>query len=443
MTRRGSAPHPGGEPGTQPSEVLGYCLFDFANSAYTTLISTVAYSVYFRQAVVGGASGRGDLLWSLAQVAAHTLLILGAPLLGALADHAGRKRCFLALSALQTVLACAALTLVRPGDVLLGMALLIVGSVGFEGGYVFYNACLADVSSARTIGRISGLSWGVGFLGGLAALVAAAPWIARPLRAGSALDPQAVADYRVSFLVVAGFFAAFALPALALLPERGPRRPLSSLGAYARVAFGRVRETLTHLRRHRDAATFVGAALFFHGGIETVIKFSAIYAAVSFGIEGQELVALFVVTNLVAVPGTLLAGFAADRFGGRRTLAWTLVGWVALVLAAALVRSPRGFWIVACGLAVGMGSTQAVARSFLAQIAPPARESEFFGFYVLCGKIGSIAALLVFGGISDWTASQRAAVLAVVPFFVAGLALLLAVDEGRARRAARSAPEAA
>jgi len=425
-------------PESRPSEVLGYCLFDFANSAYTTLISTVAYSVYFRQAVAGGA--HGDLLWSLSQVAAHALLILGAPILGALADHSGRKRRFLALTAAQTVVACAALTLVGPGDVLLGMALLIVGTLGFEGGYVFYNACLADVASPRTMGRISGLSWGVGFLGGLAALLAAAPWIARPLSDGSALDPQAVADYRVSFLVVAAFFAVFAIPALALLPDRGPHRPITSLAAYARIGFGRVRETLTQLRRYRDAATFVAAALFFYGGIETVIKFSAIYAAVSFGIEGRQLVALFVVTNLVAAPGTLAAGFVADRLGARRTLAWTLVGWVALVLGAALVRSPLGFWVVACGLAVGMGSTQAVARSFLAQIAPAQRESEFFGFYVLCSKVGSIAALLVFGGVSSWTASQRAAVLAVLPFFVAGLALLLLVDEGRARSAALTAP---
>jgi MFS transporter, UMF1 family len=430
-----------GDPEVKRSQVLGYCLFDFANSSYTTLISTVAYSVYFRQ-VVAGASGRADLLWSLAQVGAQALLILGAPILGALADFSGRKRRYLALTAVQTVVACAALALVGPGDVVLGMAILIVGSVGFEGGYVFYNACLADVSTPRTIGRVSGLSWGVGFLGGLLALVTAAPWISRPLRDASGLVPQAVHDYRVSFVVVAAFFAAFALPALALLPERGPRRALPSLATYARVGFGRVRDTVRELGRYRDAALFVFSALCFYGGIETVIKFSAIYAAVSFGIEGRDLVLLFVVTNLVAAPGTLLAGVAADRFGARRTLAATLVLWVVLDLVAAFVTTASAFWFVACGMAVGMGSTQAVARSFLAQIAPPERVSEFFGFYVLCSKIGSIAALLVFGIASFW-ASQRAAVLGVLPFFLAGLVLLLAVDERRAHRVAQANSPAA
>jgi UMF1 family MFS transporter len=425
------------------SQVLGYCLFDFANSSYTTLISTVAYSVYFRQ-VVAGATGRGDLLWSLSQVGAHALLILGAPILGALADHSGRKRRFLALTALQTIVACAALGLVGPGDVGLGIVLLIVGTVGFEGGYVFYNACLADVSTPKTIGRVSGLSWGVGFLGGLLALVACAPWISSPLRNDAGLIPQAVHDYRLSFVIVALFFAVFAIPALLLLPERGPRRALPTLGAYARVGFDRVRHTVEHLRRYRDAGVFMASALCFYGGIETVIKFSAIYAAVSFGIEGGALVLLFVVTNLVAAPGTLLAGVLADRFGARRTLAATLVLWSVLVLAAAFVRSAGAFWIVAGGMAIGMGSTQAIARSFLAQIAPPERESEFFGFYVLCSKVGSIAALLVFG-IASFQASQRAAVLGVLPFFAAGLVLLLRIDEARARRAARpdSAPRLA
>ncbi len=268
---------------------------------------------------------------------------------------------------------------------------MIVATVGFEGGYIFYNACLADVSTPRTIGWISGLGWGIGFLGGLGALLACAPWLARPLVHGTVLDPLAVHDYRISFLVVAAYFAIFALPALLLLPQSGTPRRLRSLGAYAHVGFGRVRETLTHLRRYRDAAAYVTAALFFYGGIETVIKFSAIYAAVSFGIQGRDLILLFVVTNLVAAPGTILAGLAADRFGGRRTLALTLAGWVVLVLGAAFVESATEFWIVACGLAVGMGSTQAIGRSFMAEIAPPAREAEFFGFYVLCSKIGSIA----------------------------------------------------
>lgn len=436
MTRRGGSGEPASvESRVRPGGVIGYCLFDFANSSYTTLISTVAYSVYFRQVVVGVEGGRGDLLWSLAQIVAHATLIVGAPILGAISDHSGRKRAFLALTALQTIVATAALALVGPGDVLAGMGWMIVATVGFEGGYVFYNACLADVSTPRTIGWISGLGWGIGFLGGLGALLACAPWLARPLVHGTVLDPLAVHDYRISFLVVAAYFATFALPALLLLPQSGTPRRLRSLGAYAHVGFGRVRETLTHLRRYRDAAAYVTAALFFYGGIETVIKFSAIYAAVSFGIQGRDLILLFVVTNLVAAPGTILAGLAADRFGGRRTLALTLAGWVVLVLGAAFVESATEFWIVACGLAVGMGSTQAIGRSFMAEIAPPAREAEFFGFYVLCSKIGSIAALLVFGLVSAITANQRLAVLAVVPFFAVGLGLLLTIDEARARRA--------
>ncbi|MCP3979884.1 MAG: MFS transporter [bacterium] len=400
-------------------------MFDFANSAYTTLISTVAYSVYFRQAVVHADDNRGDFLWGVTQVAVHLILILSAPVFGALADYSGRKKRFLLLTTIQTVIACAALFFVTPGSVALGMALVIVGTVGFEGGYVFYNAFLPEVSTPKTIGRISGLSWGTGFIGGLLALTACGPLLALPLiRPGGALDPVAVQNRRWSFVIVALFFAIFSVPTFVFLRERGRRRSEISPLGYVKAGFVRVRETLSHLKQHRQAAKFVLAALFFSGGIDAVIKFSAIYANVTFQIEGMELYLLFCFTNIVAVPGTIFFGRLADRIGGRKALMLTLVLWCALLFLGALATHKIGFWIMAAGVASAMGSTQAVGRSFMAQLSPASRESEFFGFYVLCNKVGSILALLAFSVVSSTSGNQRWAVLSVLPFFLMGLVVL-------------------
>jgi len=423
-------------------EVVGYCMYDFANSSYTTLIVTVAYSVYFRQAVVGAGNARGDLLWSLAQVAAFAVLILTSPVLGALADHAGRRKAFLLLTTIQTVVACALLGLVGPGDVALGLLLYVIGTVGFDGGYIFYNALLPSVSTPRTVARVSALSWGTGFIGGLAALVACMPLLAGALVGpDGALVPASVSGYRWSFVVVAAFFAVFSIPTFVLVREPGERRPLGPLRDYVGAGFRRVADTLRHLRRYRQTGTFVLATLFYAGGIETVIKFSAIYASLTFGIEGAQLVLLFIVTNIIAVPGTILAGWLADRIGGRVTLALTLVGWIVLVTIAAFTRSVTVFWFLAGGIAIGMGATQAVGRSFMSQISPAARESEFFGFYVLTNKVGSIVAFLLFGLTSAGTGNQRLAVLWLVPLFVVGLALVLKVDEGQARAMAAAPPD--
>ncbi len=158
-----------------------------------------------------------------------------------------------------------------------------------------------------------------------------------------------------------------------------------------------------------------------------MIKFSAIYASTTFGIQGKELVGLFVFANIVAVPGTLVAGYVADWIGTRRALILMMLGWIGVLVLGATTTTRAGMWTMAAGVAMGMGGTQAIARSFMAQISPPSRESEFFGFYLLSGKFGAIVAFLVFGAASAMTGNQRSGVLWLIPLFVAGLAMLFVV----------------
>ena len=426
-------------------EIVGFCLFDFANSSFTTLISTVAFARYFRTAVVGPDAPNGEFLWGLAAATSHVVLVLASPVLGAVADYSGRKKRGLLLTTVQTVVACALLFTVTPGNVALGMILFITAAIGFEAGYIFYNAFLADLSTPSTVGRISGWSWGTGFVGGLCALLVCKPLLSRPLIVAStgALDPTAVFHWRLSFLVVAGFFAVFSIPAFLFLRERGPRREPRSLRHYIGVGLRRVTDTAIHLRRNREVGKFVLAYLFFFGGIEAVIKFSAIYADVTFGIGPGELVTVFIVTNIIAVPGTIFAGYVADWLGGKRAIALTLVAWIALLSWGALTTSRTGFWILAGGIAIGMGSTQAIARSFMTRISPRERVSEFFGYYVQAGRLGSILALPLFGWVASSSGSQRLAVLWLIPMFVIGLCVVGLVNEDRALRDAGGTPHAA
>ena len=422
--------------GRRHRDTIAWCLFDFANSSYTTLIITVSFAVFFREVVVNAPDNRGDQLWGFANFLAMLAVALTSPVLGALADFSGLRRLFLVLTTLVAVSATALLYFVGPGQIGFAMALFILGTFGFEVGYVFYNSFLPDVSTPATVGRVSGWGWAAGYAGGLLCLIACSPWIQRPLKdADGRVLADGVSAYQSSYLIVAAFYLVFALPAFFWLREPAPQGRIRGWSAYIGVGFRRVAETLSHLRQYRETGKYVLASLCFTDGITTVVSFAAIYATTTMGFSNREVIFLFLVLNIVALPGSLAAGYLADRIGAKRTIILTLVIWMAVVVTGCLAVNKAMFWVMAAGAAVGMGSTQAVGRSFMAQISPPAREAEFFGFYVLSGKFASMFGPLVFGSISRFTGSQRLAVLSLLPFFLAGLILMISINEDRARAA--------
>ncbi len=421
-------------------DVLAWCLFDFANSSYTTVITTVAFSVYFRDVILGRGDPRADFLWGLSGVLVCVAVILASPVFGALADYSGRKKRWLAWTVAQTVLATAAFVLLGPGDVGLAVFLYVVATIGFEGGYVFYNAFLPEISTPENVGRISSLAWGCGFLGGVASLLACIPFLKRPLLdAGGAIQAAGVAGFRASFFLVAVFFALFSAPTLLILRDRPAHVVLQRPAEYLWVGFRRVGTTLSHLRLLPQTGLYVLAYVCFFGGVNTVIKFSGLFATQTFHFTAAELVTLIIVSNVVAVPGTLAAGWLADRIGLKWGLSATLLLWVGVAALGVLGQARWTLWVMAGAAGIGMGSTQSIGRALMSELTPPSRESEFFGFYTLAGQVGSIAAIFLFGAISSGSGNQRLAVLWTTPFFLTGLGFLLLVRPARGREQARAA----
>jgi UMF1 family MFS transporter len=421
-------------------EVAAWCVFDFANSSYTTVITTVAFSVFFRDAVVGRADPRADFLWAVSGVVVCLAVIALSPVFGALADYSGRKKRWLSWTVAQTVLGTAAFVLLGPGDVGLAMILYIGATIGFEGGYVFYNAFLPEISTPKTMGRISALAWGCGFIGGVTSLLACIPLLSRPLLdASGAVQASGVAGFRASFVLVAAFFALFSIPTLWILRDRPSTVPARRSTDYLWVGFRRVRSTLTHLRLLPQTALFILAYVFFFGGVNTVIRFSGLFATQTFRFTAAELVKLIIVSNIVAVFGTIPFGWLADRIGLKWGLCLTLLLWLGVALLGVFGQERWTLWVMAGAAGIGMGSTQSIGRAMMAELTPPSRQSEFFGFYTLAGQVGSIVAILLFGTISSGSGDQRLAVLWTMPFFLAGLGLLLLVRPERGRAAARAA----
>lgn len=415
-------------PPVTKKELWSWYLFDFANSSYTTLIVTVAYSVYFTQVVAAGQDPVA--LWGRATALSMLLIGLLSPFLGAVADLLGLKKRFLLGFTLLCVIPTGAMALVHPGEVMLGLALYVIANIGFNGCLTFYNAFLLEIAQDKEMGRISGYGWALGYMGGLATLV-----LCYPLIAGGFV-PENLHKFRMSFLVTAVFFLVFSIPTFLWLKERAPRRVMQPL-PLVRMGMARILETLRHLRSYPDLLRFLVAYILYNDGVSTVIAFSSIFAVGVLGFTPKELMVYFILTQLSAAAGAWGMGPVTDRIGAKRTIALTLLVWIGVVLWASMVQGKGAFYLVGLTAGLVIGSNQAASRTLLALFTPQAKTAEFFGFFAMTGKFSAILGPLVYGEIARWTGSQRVAVLSMAVFFFLGLICLTRVNEARGLSVAR------
>ena len=418
-------------------EVLAWCLYDFANSSFPTIIVTVAYSVYFVE-VVAFRSIRGDFLWGVNYAMSMLFAALSAPILGAIADFSGAKKRFLAAFTGLSILATAFLFFIGSGDVLSGMLLFALANYGFASSTVFYNAFLPEIATEKDMGKVSGFGWALGYIGGLLSLVLALPFI----RAG--LSPEHLGSFRLSFVIAAVHFLLFSFPLFLFLKERAiPRKgslPEGILLPYIRVGFRRLSATFREIRRFRELVKFLLAFFIYNDAIDTVFVFSSIYAKVTLHFSMAELALFFVVVQIPAALGAFWFGFLVDRIGAKRSISITLIIWTIVTIGVFFTTSKMAFFLISIAAGLASGSCQAASRSLVGLFTPQGKSAEFFGFLAVCGKFSAILGPLVFGAISSFTGSQRTAVLSVGFFFLLGLLLLQTVQEKEGIAAAKGYP---
>jgi MFS transporter, UMF1 family len=418
-------------------ELFAWAMYDFANSGYTTVVLTTIFNAYFVGVVAGRASGlsegTGTLLWTVAVSIPNALVLVSAPVLGAIADYYAAKKRFLLITTLGCVLCTALLALAGPGDVGLAMALVVLSNLTFATGENLIAAFLPEIVHQEGMGRVSAYGWAVGYLGGLTVLGVCLAYVS--WAQGKGLD--AARYVPVTLLIVAGAFALAATPTFLWLKERAvpvPQRP----GEHGlTIGFQRLRRTLADSIRFRDLFRFLMVLAIYYCGINTVVVLAAVYAQEVIGFSTSDTIILVMVVNITAAAGAFLFGQVQDRLGSVPTLAVTLLTWIAATGLAFWTDSRAGFWLVANLVGVALGSSQASGRALIGQFAPPRRAAEFFGLWGLAGKLAAIVGPLSYGLITYLTAgNHRLAILSTVSFFVAGLILLGTVNERRGRAAA-------
>jgi UMF1 family MFS transporter len=421
----------------QKREIFGWAMFDFADSAFATTILAVIFNQYFATVVAGGEKGihllglylHGASFFTFVVSLSMAISAILSPFLGALADTSGSKKRFLMISCYGGILFTGLLYGVHEGDVWTGACFFLLANVGFACGNVFYNAFLPEISTPRTIGRISGLGWALGYVGGGSLLAINLIMLKYPGWLGR---PEGYFTVQDCFLSVALWWFVFSLPTFLLLKERRKGFP-STKGNRFRQGVERLRHTFHRIRTFRELTKFLIAFLIYNDGIETVIVMASIFGAQVLGMRTEEIILFFLMIQGIAFFGSVAFGFLADAIGNKKTVMISLGIWSFIAIWAftlGIFFDPlTEYWILGALAGVVLGGSQAASRSLQGLFTPEENSAEFFGFFAVSGRFASVFGPLVYGILIAITGNVQSGILSVLLFFVVGMVILWTVDE--------------
>jgi len=353
-------------------------------------------------------------------------------MLGAIADEGGTRKRFLAFFTALAILMTAGLQFVARGEWQWAVALYAIAGIGFSGATAFYDALIVDVAPVARIHQVSALGFALGYLGGgvlFAVNVAMTLW---PDRFGLAGVTDAV---RLSFGMVAVWWALFSVPLFLFVHEK-PSRSHATGWRVARAGLRQLRNTLRETRQWRFVVRFLIASWLYLDGVSTIARMAVDYG-LAVGLSERHLIAALLITQFIGFPAALAFGRLGARFGAKPMI---LIGLAAYVVAAVwsyFMRAAWEFYVLAVLVGLVQGGVQLLSRSFFARIIPVARSAEFFGFYNMVGRVGTVVGPLLVGFTALLSGSSRASILVIVVLFGGGALLLLWINEKQAMEAAQ------
>lgn len=399
--------------------VLAWAFYDWANSAFSLLVVTA-----FVPLMLGGfwndgaASPVTTFRLGVGNAVASAVVVLLAPLLGAITDQAGRRKPWLATFTALGVLATVGLAAVGPGGWPLAMVCFVLASIGFFAANSVYDALLIDVAPPAAYDRVSALGYALGYLGSALLFVLGIAMLAQPERFGFA---SAVASIRFSFLMVALWWAVFTLPLLFWVREKSSGGVAAAGGL--RAGFRQLYSTLLAVRSQPELLRFLIAYWLYIDGVYTIIKMAVDYG-LSQGLSTTDVTGAIVLTNFIGFPAAIAFGRLGERLGARRGIYLALAIYIVATTAAVFLKTAGDFYILAITIGLVQGGVQSLSRSLYARLIPADSRGEYFGFYNMMGKFSSIIGPLLAGTAALVSGSQRIGILSILLLFAAGLWLL-------------------
>lgn len=421
-------------------EIFGWAMYDFANSSYTTVVVTFVYSAFFVAHIVPPELAHmKNSYWSLAVALSTALAIVLGPLIGVLCDYSGQKKRYLAVCTLLSVFGTGGLFFVNPGDIALGIAFLVISNTAWMLSESFVASFLPELSTKANIGRISGIGWGIGYIGGLLSLLLVFALITTNFQA----NPNGfIHQNQLAMVAIACFYALGAMPTFWLVKERATAKPgfeKTDWRALSKAAATRLIAMRAIIADYPLLFQFFLAFTVFSAGIAVVVKFFGIYAQEEIGISGSTLLIIGAVLNISSMIGALCFGLLEDMIGAKRTillsLLWWAIGIVGIYLLTPLaalsgITEANLFVLIAFIAGSALGATQSASRSMVGQLSRPADCALLFGLWGTFGRFAIILGM-TFGPISDLL-GRHSALLFILLYFAIGAAMLAPIPLQRA-----------
>ncbi len=411
--------------------VLAWALYDWANSAYATVVLAGFFPLFFKRYWAADLPATESTFWlGAANSTSSLVIVLLAPLIGAVADRGRRRLRYLLRFALLGMIATATLWFIGAGHWGAAAALFALATVGFMGANIFYDALLIEVAPEGEGDRVSAYGYALGYLGGGLVFAGCVVLTLMPQTFGFAGAESAV---RFSFLLTAIWWAVFTIPLVRAIPD-APRTV--ALATAFREGARQLAGTLRSIAHHRDAALFLIAYWLYIDGVDTVVRMAVDYG-MAIGFDSNDLIVALLIVQFVGFPATLVFGRLAGRFGARGGISVALAVYMGVTLWASTMSAAWEFYAMAVTIGLVQGGIQALSRSFFARLVPPGEAGEFFGFYNMMGKFAAIIGPVLVGSVGWLAGDPRAGILSLLVLFGAGAALLWRVRDPAQEAAAR------
>ena len=423
--------------------IFGWCMYDWANSAYITTAAVALLPDYFARAVVGeagvdifGTNVSATALWSFMLGGTAFLVFLFAPILGAIADFSSAKKKFLTSFAYMGSLLATLLYFCESGNITLTIVLFVGTQACFVGANVFYDAFLPQIASEDKLDTVSARGYAFGYIGGSLQFGIALGLIAMHETVGISLTMAA----RIGMAMTGIWWAGWTLLTMKYLkeekipyqlPEKYQHQP--KILAYFTIGIGRTVATAKKVGRFKHLTLFLIAYMVYNDGIHTVTSMATIYGTEELKLTTTALMVTLLLVQVVAIGGAFIFSRLAGRIGTKRSVMFALVLWSGVVTYGYFIHTATEFFILGMVVGVVLGGTQALSRSFYGAMIPEEASAEFYGFYSVFSKFSSIWGPMTFGVIKQITGSARLAIISLMIFFIVGLVLLGFVNEAKAK----------
>lgn len=395
---------------------LGWALYDWASSPVPTLHATFVFAVYFATTIMPEG---GTAIWAQMTGATAFLVAISAPILGRIADSAGLIKQFLIGTIIIGASATGLLWFAEPdiSFAFYALALSAISIFFMEISFVFYNAMLAKMGTDEDIGKLSGIAWGIGFIGAVVALGLVLAIFILPEKAPFGLNKDNAEHVRATMIFAAGWALIFSIPMMLFTPNL-PATPQS--GNYLQ----QLKQSLHTATKIPDMVRFLFARMAFNDGLITLFALGGIYAAKVFAFTQSEILLFAIALNVSAGIGAIIGGWADDKLGPLRTMRISLIALFLCGTAALIAPTKLVFWGAGICLGIFVGPVQSAARSYVARKTPEDSRASMFGLYMVSGKATSFVGPLCYGWLVLLTGSERSGMLVVLVLIGLGLILL-------------------